>query len=247
MKRNVSIALLLSVLLVLLGAGLFYFLPGRAKTTRITIVGESQAKIAPDTAAITFSVVTQDKVAVTAQQNNAKKTEAVIKALEAVTSEQKPEIKTEGYSLDPEEKYTYNSLPSIIGYSAKNTVTILTKDLNNTGAYIDAATKAGANAVDGIAFVIKEDSPAQGEALGIATRQAMAKAEAIANSLGGKVIRVVEMREGGAPEIPDYSNYGYAANAAANAVAKDYRTPIRSGSKNVYALVTLVVEVQAKT
>jgi uncharacterized protein YggE len=65
---------------------------------------------------------------------------------------------------------------------------VTTTDLTQVGALIDVATKAGSNSVEGISFIVKEDSPAQVKALGMATNQAMAKAEAIAESLGGRVL-----------------------------------------------------------
>ena len=156
-------------------------------------------EISPDTAVITFSVLTQSKQAVDAQQENAKKSEAVKSAVEALTENAETEVKTSDYSLNPEQDYYSQKMPKIIGYEVKNTVTVSINDLAKVGAVIDAATKAGANSVEGINFVVGEASPAQGNALALATKQAMAKAETIAESLNGKIIRVVESREGGAP------------------------------------------------
>jgi uncharacterized protein YggE len=47
---------------------------------------------------------------------------------------------------------------------------VTTTDLTQVGALIDVATKAGANSVEGISFIVKEDSPAQVKALGMATK-----------------------------------------------------------------------------
>lgn len=246
MKKNVIIAFLLALVLGLSITAIYLSRSKNPKLTRVTVTGESQSQIPPDNALVTFSVVTQNKQAVDAQQENAKKTEAVIKAVEALTANSKPEIKTSDYSLQPEQNYRSDRMPTIIGYEARNTVTVITPDLNQVGALIDAATKAGANSVEGISFVLREDSPAQGNGLGIATRQAMAKAEAIAQSLNGKVYRVVEAQEGGVqiqrPAATDYNPYG-AANAAAN---MSYRTTIKSGSLTVQSNILLIVEVETK-
>ena len=159
----------------------------------------------------------------------------------------KAEIKTNDYSLQPEQNYRYDKMPNIIGYEARNTVTVITSDLNQVGALIDAATKSGANSVDGISFILRQDSPAQGEGLGIATRQAMAKAESIAQSLNGKIHRVVEAQEGGGgqsqrPNAADYNSY-----TSANTASKmDYKTTIKSGSLTVYSNILLIVEVETK-
>ena len=245
MKNNVYKIVLLSAALILSAAALYVYRPVQNKYTRIVVSGDSQAKIAPDTAAVTFAVVTQGKQALDAQQENARKSEAVRAAVEAVAASAKTEVKTSDYSLSPERDYNSSGMPKISGYEVKNTVTVLVKDLNQVGAVIDAATKAGANSVEGISFVLGEASPAQGEALSLATKQAMAKAEAIAKSMNGRIVRVVETIEGGTPggiqpmatPLSEYRNMNSAANTS-------YSTPVQAGSLNVRSQVVLVVEVE---
>lgn len=236
---------LLLVALTLFAVALYVYRPQENKLTRITVVGDAQAKIAPDTAVITFSVVTQNSQALTAQQENARKSEAVKTAVEAITANAKPEIKTSDYNLSPQQDYS-GDRPKISGYEVRNTVSISVSDLNQVGAVIDAATKAGANSVEGIAFVLRENSPAQGDALALATRQAMTKAEAIAQSLNGKIVRVVESLEGGAPDIAARDNYANSNMMSMNmTVAKPViNTPVQAGSLNVRSQVVLVVEVE---
>jgi uncharacterized protein YggE len=233
---------LLSIFLILMAVAIYVFRPVGNNRTRVTVVGDSQTKIAPDTAVITFSVVTQNAQALNAQQENARKSEAVKAAVESATQNTRTDIKTSEYNLSPQRDYSSDKVPKILGYEVKNTVTILINDLSLVGAVIDAATKAGANSVDGISFVVREDSPTQGDALALATKQAMAKAEAIANSMNGHIVRVIESREGGAPDIPDREPNTYASsNTTMN---KSYvRTPVQAGQLSVRAQVILVVEV----
>ena len=236
----------LGAFLVFLAAALYIYRPDRSSTTRITVIGDSQAKVAPDTAVVTFSVVTQGKQAVDAQQQNAAKSDAVKHAVEAITSDAKTEIKTSNYNLSPEQDYYSGKMPKILGYEVRNTVTVSIDKLDRVGAIIDAATAAGANSVEGIQFVIGEASPAQGEGLALATRQAMAKAESVARSLNGKVIRVVQTIEGGVPPQMVDADYTGNANAAAN-IRLDFkpavRTPVEAGSLIIRSQVVLVVEI----
>lgn len=243
MKNNVYKIILLALALVLFAAALYVYRPHQDKLTRITVVGDSQTKIAPDTALITFSVVTQNKQALNAQQENAKKSEAVKKAVEAITANAQTEIKTSDYSLNPEQDYYSGKMPKILGYEVKNTVTISINDLTKVGEIIDAATKAGANSVEGIQFVLGETSPAQGDALSLATKQALAKAESIAKSLNGKIVRVVETREGGAPQSLAENEYR-SMNSNMMAAKSAYETPVQAGSLNVRSQVVLIVEVK---
>ncbi|MGI8638734.1 MAG: SIMPL domain-containing protein [Pyrinomonadaceae bacterium] len=247
--NNVYKVILLVAALILFTAALYIYRPTQNKLTRITVVGDSQTKIAPDTAVITFSVITQDKQALNAQQENARKSEAVKTAVEAVTNNAKSEIKTSDYSLNPEQDYYSGKMPKILGYEVKNTVSVSINDLNQVGAVIDAATKAGANSVEGIQFVVGETSPAQGDALALATKQALTKAEAIAQSLNGKIVRVVESTEGGVPSQPQtLSENKYAMmNSNMMSSAKSvYKTPVQAGSLNVRSQIVLVVEVEVQ-
>jgi uncharacterized protein YggE len=118
--------------------------------------------------------------------------------------------------------------------------------LDRVGTVIDAATSAGANSVEGIRFVIAENSPAQGEALALASQQAMAKAEAVARSLNGKIIRVVQAAEGGVPAqfIDSTGNAAMNSNTSRFVDAKPMiPTPVQSGSLDVRSQVVLVVDI----
>lgn len=234
---------LLSIFLILMAVAIYVFRPVGNNRTRVTVVGDSQTKISPDTAVITFSVVTQNAQALNAQQENARKSEAVKTAVESATQNTKTEIKTSEYNLSPQQDYSSGRVPKILGYEVKNTVTISISDLSLVGSVIDVATKAGANSVDGISFVVREDSPAQGDALALASKQAMAKAEAIAKSINGHIVRVVESREAGVPDIPDRDPNSYAVSNAANTAKPSVRTPVQAGQISVRAQVILVVEV----
>ncbi len=244
MKTNFFKFVLVSIGLVLIAAVLYLYRPVSNSFTRVTVVGESQAEVPPDNAVVSFAVVTQNAQVVVAQQENARKIEAVMKVLQEAAGGAKQEIKTSDYRLAPEQDYSSNGIPKIVGYEARNSVTVTTDKLDQVGALIDAATKAGANSVEGIAFILRDDNAKRGDALGTATKQAMAKAEAIAGSLGGKIVRVVETVEGGSNPTPIiYSN----ASSTANTMAKpDYQTRIQAGSVNVRGQVTLVVEIDAR-
>ncbi|MBA3351937.1 MAG: SIMPL domain-containing protein [Blastocatellia bacterium] len=246
MNTNLFKIIGLAAFLFLLAAAVYIYRPNQISYTRITVIGDSQAKISPDTAVITFSVITQGKQAVDAQQQNAQKSEAVKKAVEAVTTDAKTDIKTSDYSLNPQQDYYSGKMPKILGYEVKNTVTVSIDKLDRVGQIIDAATSAGANSVEGIQFVIGEASPAQGEALALATKQAMAKAEAVARSLNGTIVRVVQTIEGGVPPQMIDAGYGGNANAATNKMMDmkpAVRTPVQAGSLVIRSQVVLVVDI----
>jgi uncharacterized protein len=209
------------------------------RATRITVGGDSIVQAQPDTAILTISVVTQARRAIDAQQENATKTEAVIQALKTAAGPG-AEIKTSGYSVQPQRVYRENQPPTITGYEARNTVTVTTSDLKRLGNLIDAASQSGANDIAGIAFTLRQDRPARDQALKEATREAMTKAEAIASVLGRRVTRIVEVQEEGfqRPPQPVYQAEAFMAKRDAAS------TPIEVGSLDISSRVVLVAEVE---
>jgi uncharacterized protein YggE len=214
---------------------------GRA-VTRVVVSGDATVQAQPDTAVVTVSVVTQNASASEAQAENASRTDAVVRAVKAAAGAG-AEVKTSGYSLQPQYAYKEGAPPSLTSYIARNAVMVTTGELNRVGACIDAASRAGANSVDGLAFTLRRDEQARRQALGDATREAMSKARIIADTLGGRVVRIVEVQESGTVRpVPIYTAE-FGRNAG---VAQSTPTPVESGSLEIRAQVQLVAEVEAK-
>ena len=212
---------------------------GDRNRTRVIVSGDSLVQAQPDTAILTVSVVTQAKNALDAQQQNAARTEAVVRTLKAAAGAGS-EVKTSGYSLQPQRIYRENQPPTISGYEARNTVTVTIGDLTKVGPIIDAAAQSGANDIGGVAFTLRKDRPARDEALGQATREAMSKAQVIAQALGGKVVRILEVQEEGTVRPRPL----YEAEMARGMMAQKVSTPIEIGSLEITGRVQMVVEVE---
>jgi len=210
------------------------------RTTKVTVAGEAFTKAEPDAAVLILSVVTQSPQAITAQQENARKSDAVANAVKAIAGAN-AEIKTSDYTLQPQYDYRNNRLPKIIGYNARNSVLVTMTDLKSVGAIIDAASSAGANSIDNVSFVLRQTSPARGEALSDATRQAMNKAQAIAQALGGRVSRIVEESESATVMEREME---YRENMQDTATRQS-TTPIASGQLNIKSNVQLIVEIES--
>lgn len=217
---------------------------GRASgLTRVTVMGEALLQSQPDTAVLSLAVVTQNASASEAQAENASRTDAVVRAVRAAAG-QGAEVKTGGYSLQPQYVYRQNESPTISGYIARNSVVVTMGDLTRVGAVIDAAARAGANTVDSLAFTLRRDEAVRRRALSEATREAFGKAQAVAEALGGRVARVYEVEEASAfvrPPVPIYAETR--AMAAAGTAAQ---TPIEPGSLDIRAQVRLVAEIEAR-
>ncbi len=216
-------------------------IPGRDDTRRVTRVlvgGDSMVQAQPDTAILTISVVTQARRAIEAQQQNAAQTDAVVRALKAAAGAG-AEVKTSGYSLQPQRVYKEGQPPTITGFEARNSVTVTTGELNRVGSIIDAAAQAGSNDISGVAFTLRQDRQARDRALSEATKEAMSKARVIAEALGGRLVRVVEVQEEGFQRpVPIYQTEALMAKRA------DVSTPIEVGSLDITSRVQLVAEVE---
>lgn len=231
------------LLLTLAGIAILFFCSSCARKgpppTRVTVIGEASLNAQPDAAVMIFSVVTQSSQALEAQQQNASKSEAVIKAVKDAAGAN-AEIKTNAYNLQPQHDYRDNKLPKIIGYETRNSLLVTISDLTKVGTVIDAASQAGANSIDSVSFILKDNSVVSGQVLAEATRQAMTKASSIAQAMGGRVARLVEEQE------TSTSGLGPAEMTSAITYARERETPVRPGAIKVNSRVQLIVEVDAR-
>jgi hypothetical protein len=212
-----------------------------AGTTRVVVSGDSLVQARPDTATISVAVVTQAQTALAAQQENARRSEAMVRALKTAAGAG-AEVETSGYSLQPQYTYRENQTPLIKGYEARNTVSVTLGDLTKVGPVIDAATAAGANTIDNLSFTLRRDEPARDQALAAATREALRKAQVMAQALGGRVGRIIEVQEAsvGRPS-PIYD-----ARVARGSIASKemmQATPVEIGTLDIRAQVQLVAEI----
>ena len=209
------------------------------RQTRITVGGDAIVQAQPDTAILTISVVTQGKRAIDAQQDNATKTAAVVAALKAAAGTG-AEIKTSGYTLQPMRVYRENQPPTISGYEARNSVTLTTSELAKLGNIIDAASQAGSNDISGVSFTLRKDRPARDQALQEATKEALSKAQVMAQALGGRVVSIAEVQEEGfqRPPQPIYQAEAFMAKRDAAT------TPVEIGSLDITSRVVLVAIIE---
>ena len=124
----------------------------------INVNGTGVVQADPDTADISLEISTDGKAAQAAQKENNRITAAVTKAMTDLNVK-KDDIVTAYTSVYP--TYRYNDETgkrTITGYHAETHLQVKTKDINNTGKYIDAALQAGATGTNGVSFSIADQS-----------------------------------------------------------------------------------------
>jgi uncharacterized protein YggE len=214
--------------------------PPRAPS--VTVNGEAMISAEPDQAQIDIGVVTQARSAPDASKENAERLSRVLAEVKKILGKG-DEVKTSGYSLTPNYRYPQGGKPEIVGYTASNTVRIKTNTLDLVARLIDGSMQAGANNVNRLVFTLKDEQGAQLEALRQASAKAKIKAEAIAASLGLKIVRIASIIEGERTIQPIYRQ---AMAARGEALAAQAPTPVEPGTVDVRSTVSLTAEVSEK-
>ena len=200
----------------------------------VRAVGEANVSVKPDEARLSVAVTTQATTAEQAAAQNATIAEAVMARLRQVLG-RTGDLETVGYSIYPNMKCPQGESCSIAGYTCNNTLQVRTSDLGLPGRLIDNAIQAGATSIAGLSFSLRDDSEVKGQALGLAAKQARAHAEAIAAGLGAKLGAILSAAETGTTRIIPY-------DARAGGATFVPTTPVEPGLVQVYATVTLEVE-----
>ncbi len=213
--------------------------PEKIPQPSIRVTGEATLAVQPDQAQIDIGVVTQAPTAQTAATENAQRLDAVLADLRSGLASS-TEIKTTGYSVNPNYRYPKEGgSPTITGYTATNIIQVKINDLSLVGKAIDTATRSGANKIQRLEFTLKDERAAQIQALREAATKAKEKAEAIAAALKVRIVRILFVEEGGIAVTPRVFQQAAAMRAGAPAAP----TPVEPGNIEVRATVTLTAEI----
>lgn len=207
--------------------------PANALTLSVSGVGTSSAN--PDLLQMQIAVVTRDMSAQKAADENARLVTGVLAALRSQLGAGSS-ITTVSYTLEPQ--YTYppqGGEPQFAGFLARNAMRIETADLNKAGQLIDAAIASGANSVTDIRYTLRNETKLKTEALTAASREARAKADALAAANGVRIVGVRTIDESSRFSPMPYLNGG--------AQRAEMSTPIVTGPVEAQATVTIVYEI----
>lgn len=106
------------------------------------------------------------------------------------------DVRTTGLSLSPETEYE-NGKRQIKGFNVRHSLTVVFRDIDRTGAVLDALVEAGAKEIHGPSFSWEAGDQALAVARADAIRDANDRAHFYAKALGLRVKRVVTMHDGG--------------------------------------------------
>jgi hypothetical protein len=214
----------------------------RNRPPSVTASGEAVITAEPDLAEIDIGVVTQARNAPDAAKENAEKVARVMAEVKKLLGKG-DELKTASYSLNPNYRYPQGGKPEITGYTATNVLRIKTGNLAAVGKLIDVSMQSGANAINRLAFTLKDEHAAQLQALRLASQKAKSKAEEMASALGLKIIKILAVNEGDRGVRPITMPLARGAQMEVMAAAP---TPVEAGTIEVRSSVTLTGELGTK-
>jgi hypothetical protein len=198
MKSNINKSLLIAIIVVLV---LALFGPGETSPAQaqagntITVNGVGTASGQPDIATVEFGyqVLNTDKAAAFGNANTV--TGAITKALLEAGIAQ-TDIQLQGFTIVPEDRATAGVGPSgNFIFRVTSTLRVTLRDLSKIDAIIAAAVTNGANIVQNFAFGIDKVDSLEARARAEAVKNARARAEVLATSLGVKVGDAITISE----------------------------------------------------
>lgn len=170
-----------------------------ATTNAVSFSGEGKVLAKPDIAVVDLAIVTESVSSKDAQNENSKKSKAVIDFLKKNIDEK--DVKTTSYNIYPQYKYPQYDKPEIRGYQVTEKMEIKIRDLEKVSLILDGAVINGANEITGFQFTIDKPEKLKAEARQKAIENAKAKAEELENQLGVDLGKIVNFSEsaGGFP------------------------------------------------
>ncbi len=243
-----ALGLLLIVVLGLVALDKSYALKGTLENTNpkntLSVSAEGKVKAVPDLATVDLGVMTNVATAAEAQDESAKKINAIIDFVkqQGVSSD---DIATSQFNIYPNQDYR-DGKSTITGYVANQSITIkvrgVDKSTDKLSKILGGVTAAGANQINGVNLSFDDPDQFRQQAREQAITKAKEKAQALAQTAGlrlGRVVNVSEAQDFYGGPIPYAAGLG-GAPADAKAVAPN----IQPGNQDIVANMTVVFEVR---
>ncbi len=201
----------------------------------ISVSGEAVVAVANDSARLGFGVEGRGATRPVALRSSSASLRRVLAALTRLGVADR-DVRTRGVSVTRRRDRRGRKLP---GYIARGGVTVVVRDVRETGGLIDAAVAAGAASVDGPSFFIDDPRAALRRALVAAFRDARSKAAELAAEAGLTVGQAISIRESTfVPAETDFDSGGGGTSEQGRSEA----APTEPGRTQVFGTVYVVFE-----
>ena len=193
--------------------------------------------MAPDMAVLQLTVMREANTARAALDENSKAMAEVIEAMrEGDVAER--DLQTSNFSIQP--RYVYpkprsEKPPELVGYTVRNSLTVRVRDLDDLGTLLDKSVSLGVNEGGNVQFTNDDPSVALTQARSQAVKDAMARAQTIADAADvelGDVMDISEQTHMPQPR-PYRAERAMAMSASADAV------PVMAGENSYQVVVNM--------
>lgn len=245
-------ALALFLLVLTMGElkGYHYIGSGVTATNTISVSGDGEVFAVPDTATFSVTVQEEAKEVKAAQDVATKKGNDIIAYLKGEGVDEK-DIQTTDYSVYPQ--YDYNNAvcaggycppgkQTLRGFQVSQTLTVKVRDTKKAGDLLSGVGSRGVASVSGLNFTIDDQDALEAEARDKAIKKAGAKAEALADSLGVDIVRIVGFSENG--NYPIYYAKAEMSMAADSRGAAAPSPEIPVGQNKITSNVSVTYEIR---
>ncbi|MAG91273.1 hypothetical protein CMO83_01190 [Candidatus Woesearchaeota archaeon] len=216
--------------------------------SKVSVSGSSSVTVDPNKAEVYVNILTLEKTAEQARDENSQISSDVTKALKKEGVKDK-DIETSRFTISPRYEYEdviesglRRSKQILVGYEVSNVLKVTTQDLEKVGNLIDAAVDNGANDIERVSFGLTDDKEKEvkQQAMILASNDAKEKAVALTANLGVRLVKPLSISESNF----FYQPYEISVRSAflENAVAED--TVINPQKLDVSASVSLVYEIR---
>lgn len=209
------------------------------QNTGIWVTGEGKVSVVPDVANLSLGVEAQAETVAEAQAQAAEAMVAVMGVLDDYGIAKK-DIKTQRFSIQAVKRWD-NGEEILLGYRVTNIVVVKIRELDDTGAIIDAVAEAGGDytRINSIGFTVDDPTDYYEEAREKAMEDAEAKAEQLADLAGVDLGKPIYINESGG-YIPVPREYYVGVPEAVPAPAP---SPISPGETEISLTVQVVYSI----
>ncbi|MCW9054834.1 MAG: SIMPL domain-containing protein [Candidatus Pacebacteria bacterium] len=223
---------------------------GVIPTNTITIQGEGEVFAVPDTALFSFSVIKEGESAEAVQEEAAQVTNEAIAYLKENGVEDR-DIKTISYNVYP--RYEWRKIQCItypcpegkrelVGFEINQSVQVKVRDTKKAGELLSGVGSFGVENISGLQFTIDDEDALSREARREAVADAKEKADALADDLGVRLVRIVSFNEYGSPVA--YPRFESVAYGVGGDVSSKTVPDLPVGENRITSQVSITYEIQ---
>jgi len=172
---------------------------GSQSSPRISVMGEGEVSLAPDMATLTLTVLSEKESADKAVKANSAAMSKVLRAMQDKgVAEQ--DLRTSNFNIQPMYSGVDRDNPKarekhIVGYSVRNTLSVIVRDMDEVGAILQTSIELGVNQGGNIHFGNANPQKALSQARKRAMEDARTRAKTLADAADvdlGDLLQVTE-------------------------------------------------------